>query len=348
MKRFNRPIRSALWLSVGLVVGLVAMVMTPALAASHASSIKNGPGYPPPKGIYKPFTDCPIALDNAFMQATVSGDAVACVAGDANSGTIKIGNITTPVVHPVTAQFGACSPPNASPTQFSGCTLPPPDGVSAELTTGEELVPVSLEQMLGCPSTNRVIEKMCQEAANFGGSYNQIYVLAQEALPITNFAVFSWTQPIKIQLVNPLLGSDCYIGTNDNPITVNPNLQGGTLIEKVDPNPTAHPNTAVLEDQNTTAVDNTFAAPAVTDCGPGGSKDIPVENQMDSYAGLPAASGSNSLSLSGNFYLADCFNSTNQAKILLNAIEASSGTAQSTNPSNGQKVARLARSYGLK
>jgi hypothetical protein len=283
------------------------------------------------------------------MQESTS--ATGCVAGDAVSGTIKIGNLTTSVVHPVTAQFGIWSVPNGSPSQFSGGLLPPPAGVSAELVTSPELVPGGLLQALGCTTaTTAVIKRLCTEAKYFGGKYLNVYALAQEALPVTNFSVVTWSQPIKIRLVNPLLGSYCYIGSNDNPIMLNPALTG-TIVEEPDPNPTKHPNTAVLEITGATAADNTFAAPVVTGCGPGGSANIAIDEQIDSYAGLPSASGNNSLSLSGTFYLADCFNSQNQAKILLSAFKASDGIPPVGRPREGASritLASLRGRYGFK
>jgi hypothetical protein len=103
-------------------------------------------------------------------------------------------------------------------------------------------------------------------------------------------------------------------------------IVSGTIVVEPDPNPTRHPSTVVLKVANATASDTTFAAPAVTGCGPGGSANIAVDQQLDSYAGLPSASGNNILSLNGNFYVADCYNSVNQAKILLSAFLASVGT----------------------
>ena len=329
MKVSDRRIRRALLLSVSAVIVAamaafgVASSAVGAQGASHARADQPiGPGYPPPGGIYFPFTNCPLL--NPLMQESVN--VAGCVAGDAVSGTIKIGNLTTAVVHPVNAQFGLVGVPNASPYQFSGGTLPPPAGVSAELTSSPEFVPGGLRQALGCTTaTNPVIKKLCSEAKYYGGSYLDVYALAQEALPVTNFQVTTWTQPIMIQLINPLLGPNCYIGSQDNPIVINPQLTG-TINVETDPNPTKHPNTVVLEVSGATASDNTFTAPEVTGCGPGGSANIPIDEQLDSYAGVPSASGNNSLSLSGNFYLADCYNSTNEAKILLSAFKASVGT----------------------
>lgn len=69
--------------------------------------------------------------------------------------------------------------------------------------------------------------------------------------------------------------------------------------------------------------DTTFTAPGVTNCGPGGGADDAVDEALDAGTGLPSASGVNSLTLSDQFEVADCFYSKNQAKILLSAFLAS-------------------------
>jgi hypothetical protein len=271
----------------------------------------------------------------------------ACVAGQAVNGTLKIGNITTPVTQRVNVQFGFYPQPNAAPggdntTGLSPipAVLPPPAGVSAMLVTKPDLIPESLTTALGCPSSNATVEALCQEAAENGGEDNTVYGLAQEAGQLTNFGLVTWTQRIKVQLINPLLGNNCYVGTDQNPIVVNPQLSvgpGGMLKVLHDPNPAAHPDTEVLKITKAIATDNTFFAPAVTGCGPGGVANIAVDEALDTAAGLPAASGSNSLVLNGTFSVALCgagedttlTQPQNNAQILLSAFKASTGMAPS-------------------
>jgi hypothetical protein len=281
-----------------------------------------GPGYPPPGGIYTPFTNCPLL--KPLMLESVGGSATGCVAGDAVSGSIKIGNVTTTVAHPVIAQFGIWDPPNAEPNQFSGGVLPPFAGLSAQLVSSPEYVPGGLLKALGCPSTNATVENLCQEATYFGGKYLNVYAKAQSAGQITNFDLTTWTQPLKFKLINPLLGSSCYIGSDDNPVVVNPNVTG-TLVEENDPNPKRFPDVGVLAITDGTATDTTFSAPVVTGCGPGGAANIPVDEAIDTSVGLPSASGNNSLTLNGNFYLGVSFAPRNMANNLLAAFKASEG-----------------------
>jgi hypothetical protein len=290
---------------------------------SHARADALGPGYPPPGGIYTPFTNCPLL--KPLMQESLGGNATGCVSGIATSGSIKIGNITTAVVHPVYAQFGIWDPPNATPNQFTGGILPPFAGLKAQLVSSPEYVPGGLLKALGCPSKNSIVQNLCQQAQYFGGRYLNVYAKAESAGPITNFNLTTWTQPIKFKLINPLLGSTCFIGSDNNPVVVNPSLNG-TLVEEFDPNPTLHPDTGVLAVTDATATDTTFAAPGVTDCGPGGANNIAIDRAIDRSVGLPSASGSNSLTLDGTFYLGVCYAPRNMANILLSAFEASVGT----------------------
>jgi hypothetical protein len=348
-RRFRRMFFGSA-VAVAAAAALVAGVTTSALSAqpkTHAGPAGIGSGYPPPGGIYTAFTNCPLL--NPLMQESVGGDAVACVAGLVATGSITIGNITTPVVRPVNVQFGLWDPPNASfggdwtsgGQQFAGGVLPPPAGLGAMLVTKPDLIPMSLTTALGCPSTNNVVENLCTQATYYGGRYNEVFALAKSAGQLTNFGLTTWTQRIKFQLINPLLGDNCYIGSDNQPIVVNPQLSvapGGQLVEVQDPNPAKHPDTAVLEITKAIATDTTFTAPGVTGCGPGFANNVPVDEALDASSGLPAASGVNSLTLNGAFDIADCYNSSDQAKILLSAFKDSVGVPPSSGSQAGVSI----------
>jgi hypothetical protein len=325
-------------------VAAVALIAVGVSAAATGDGDHGGPGYPPPGGIYKAFTNCP--LRNPLMQESTSGDATGCIDGQIQSGSVTVGNITTQVVEPVDVQFGAWDPPNASAGgdnpaggQWAGGVLPPPSGLSDMVVTKADPIPESLTTALGCPSTDATVESICQQAAA-NPRLNQVSALAQGAGQLTNFELFSWTQRIKFQLLNPLLGDNCYIGSDNNPIVLNPQVSigpGGSFFGEPDPNPTKHPNVEVLGISGAVATDNTFAAPGVTGCGPGGANNIPVDLALDAGTGLPAAAG-NSAVFNGTLEFADSFNSSNQASILLSAFRDSSN-------SEGQQTAgKFARS----
>jgi hypothetical protein len=292
-------------------------------------------GYPAPKGIYKPFTNCPLV--NPLMQESSPGTTTGCIAGDVNSGSIKIGNVTTKiksgvkVKYPVSVQFGIWDPPNAGSNQWNGGILPPPDGgLSAQLISTGQYVPGGLLKALGCPDSKfAVVKKLCAEAQK-GSKYNNVFASAQSAGPITGFTLGSWFQPVMFHLTNPLLGNSCYIGSADNPVVLNPQLTA-TAEPKIepDPHPKQHPNTGVIKIL-ATAADTTFTAPGVTGCGPGGSANIHVDEAIDTAVGLPTASGADSITLSGTFYIAASAAPHNMAKVLLSAFRESARSSGSS------------------
>ena len=346
MKSSSRWIRRALWLGASAAAALTLAVtgVTSSVAAAPASpsSGTQGPGYPPPKGIYAPFTNCP--LNNPVMHEATQ--FAACTGALAVNGSITLGTITTTVVAPVHVQFGFFTPPD---TSGYATVVPPLAGLSKQLVTGPDLIPDSLTMALGCPSSNVTVAALCHKAQHLGGQYNTVYALAQSAGAITNFQLFSWTQPIKFRLINPLLGNNCYIGLNGTPAVLNPQLtiNSGTIIN--DPDPAAHPDTSVIV-ANATASDTTFSAPGVTGCGPGGVANIAVDEALNASAGLPAASG-NSLTLTGAFDIAACSASSDtslaqpqdDAAILLSAFNESTSAKPAGHPISATQLRSMFR-----
>jgi hypothetical protein len=247
--------------------------------------------------MYAAFTNCP--LNNPLMHEVT---ILACVAGHATSGSITIGNITTPVTSPVNVQFGFGFTPSSD--NYPAPVYPPLAGDSAILSTGPDLIPGSLTSILGCPSSDATVQNICQQASA-NPADNQVYALAQEVGDLRDFMLFNWTQAVKFKLINPLLGSNCSIGTDGYPVVLHPQLSigpGGTIFIENDPAPTVHPDVAVLGIQGAVASDTTFAAPGAFGCGPGGADNLSVNQALDTGSGLPAASG-NSLTLNGTFLL---------------------------------------------
>ncbi|WP_137724052.1 hypothetical protein [Prescottella subtropica] len=102
--------------------------------------------------------------------------------------------------------------------------------------------------------------------------------------------------PVRLKLSNPMLGNNCYIGTSDKPVIFD---------LKVDPDtggqPSAIPGGAVgtyFPDYTASATD--FAVPGATGCGLFGSLNWAVNLR----AGLPSASGKNSLTTTVDMYTA--------------------------------------------
>ena len=81
---------------------------------------------------------------------------------------------------------------------------------------------------------------------------------------------------------------------------------------------------------------------------------IPVDEALDAGTGLPAASGVNSLTLNGTFYIAVSLAGAlkaNNAKILLSAFKASVGTPPpraGVRRISGRRAAQLLRHLGIR
>lgn len=294
------------------VAGLAPPALARPSAPAATATVVRGPGYPPPRGIYRPFTNCP--LNNPVMHEVMPlsdppGGYAACTAGEVVGGSITLGNITTQVSEPVNVQFGFFIPPR-DPNIFPALAVPPLAGPSVILSTKPDLIPESLTTGLGCATAADVtIVNICRQAEARGGVYNQVYALAQEAGQLRDFNLFDWIQPVKFKLINPLLGSNCYIGTDSDPVVVHPSLSvgpGGGFFSESDPQPAVHPDTIFFGVTGAVASDSTFSAPGVLGCGPGGVANVAVDEALDASSGLPAASG-NSLTLNGNFLVSANF-----------------------------------------
>lgn len=327
----ERMNRAVLWSASGALTAAMIVAGSAAQAAHPTPQANQGPGYPAPKGIYKPFTDCPL-LDQLMRESTPAF-GTGCVAGVVIGGEIKIGNIVTKVRAtakvkvPVAVQFGIWDPPNdPGDNPILGGILPPPDGLTAQLISAPQHIPGGLMKALGCPSSNKTVQALCAEIPD-SKKNAPLYASAESAGQITNFQLTSWTQPLKFHLMNPLLGPNCYVGSDDDPVVANPAITSGTLVSKTDPDPTAHPNTGVILIKKAVVADTTFTAPIATGCGPGGQANIAVDEAIDTAGGLPSASGNNSLTLDGTFFLALNNGQHQMAKILLSAFRASSASA---------------------
>ena len=288
-----------------IYAGLVA---TPAMAV----------GYPAPGGIYSEFTDCP--LHNPQMRLAGPGLAMGCIKSITPSGTFTINGIPVAITNPVTVQFGTYSVIDSSGNQVF-TVVPPQD--HKQLLAEPEVIPSGL-LVLVCSTGDPAVAKLCQKAMNTGKT--DVAVEVQLAGPITNFSPLAevpFTLPIKVKLTNPLLGGKCFIGSDDDPIVLNPTFNPvGSLNFASDPDPVAFPNVAVLSIRGSTLTDDVFTVPAATGCGPGGVANGPI----NTFLGLPSPSGNNHLVLNDNLALfADDFSESNQARDLLAAFKASVG-----------------------
>jgi hypothetical protein len=127
----------------------------------------------------------------------------------------------------------------------------------------------------------------------------KLYAVTELAGAPSNIGFTTVTLPIKVHLVNPVLGKNCYIGSNTNPIVLN--LTSATT-EPPPPNePISGVETTFKEEgevayfENGVFVDNAFAVPAAKGCVLTllGFLPVSLDSVVNSQAGLPAAAGTN-------------------------------------------------------
>jgi hypothetical protein len=112
------------------------------------------------------------------------------------------------------------------------------------------------------------------------------------------FEILSFTisLPIKLRLSNPLIGSNCHIGSNSNPVMLH------LIVGTTNPPPPNRPITGVpgtveftpegvIEVLGGVNVDNSFAIPGASDCGGLGLIDLLVDGKLK----LPSAAGNNTM-----------------------------------------------------
>jgi hypothetical protein len=137
---------------------------------------------------------------------------------------------------------------------------------------------------------------------------SDVWVESQQAGPM-GFSIITPGQgglnpltiiPLTFHLVNPLLGPNCYIGTDSDPVTLN--LTTGTsgalagTLGTLAVGSSGH----TIQTIGTEVVDGTFSTPGATGCGTDGVWDA----ALDANGHLPSPSGANAAMLFGNFDLA--------------------------------------------
>lgn len=262
-------------------VGTLGLSIAAPVSAHPGTSLPGYQGATPPN--WPVFRQCPVT---AFLAPSGLGKVKICIKGVAPEGTINIGSLDTTFHGPGIIQGG------------TGAIGAPPSWADAldgrSFTAPRQLLAKPVLAALGNPPG---VKPPAQ---------SQVYALAQQAGPIrVSFTtgpsglVNTTTVPLSFQLLNPLLGSHCFVGTVRHPIVLNLTTgTSGTLTGNLGTVAIVHKS--ILYTTDTEVVDGTFAAPGATGCGPGGLWD----SALDTNNGLPSASGNNEAILYGSFDLA--------------------------------------------
>lgn len=234
-----------------------------------------------------------------------------CFYSKESSGFLTIGKKTTPVVNPQVLQGGL----NVNLETFESSFIGAETGQTLPKTP--QPVPGGLLGITAPSWWPSILRNLFNDTINNGFTGVQATIELAGPPSAIKFSLFNavvregpaLSMPVKVKLSNPFLGSNCYIGSNSQPITLN--LTTGTT----SPPP---PNTPISGDfgeldtneavtlqtiTNNKIVDNEFAVPGANGCG-GILFSWAVDPFVDSIVGIPSPSGRNTAVLEGEILIA--------------------------------------------
>ncbi|WP_182359247.1 hypothetical protein [Tomitella gaofuii] len=236
-------------------------------------------------------------------------DTAATTAWGGPAGTIAFGTCIEDVVRSGTMQIG-------------GFTVPIPDGSlrisgGAKPVLNEQGFPTTDAEFIPAPGTKYGVFYRSlpvpggaigtSSAENFGLTSVQATVDPVGMPDVTpdgnSLLSLSIDLPVRIKLSNPLLGDNCYLGSEDDPITLRirttdtSQQEWTSVADKYPDAPAGIPGGYI---GNTIGGDNQFAVPGATGCGLFGS----LNGLVNARAQAPSPSGNNSLTVSHDVYTA--------------------------------------------
>jgi hypothetical protein len=272
---------------------VLAALLVPASSASAALT-----------GEWARFNQCP---DN-------NSEVDICVYAETTSGLFTMGKKTVPLKNKQILQGGVIAENNEpfGTLAFVGARN------GETLSKTPQPVPGGLLGITAPTWWPQILQDLFNETINNGFTgVNATVELAgaPSAIKLSLANTFAETgtaleMPVKVKLDNPFLGSNCYIGSNSNPIRLK--LTTG----KTSPPP---PNTSIsgsggtfegseegriIVDKNNKLVDNSFAAPGANGCG-GILFSWAVDPFVNSIVGVPSPAGTNTAILEGTTYLGE-------------------------------------------
>jgi hypothetical protein len=243
-----------------------------------------------PTGDYADFKYCP------YTNPAVAS----CVYSKITSGQFKLGNADVPIpaTNPIILQGGI-----GQETYPTGAPFYPAVGADS-LSKTKLKVPGGLIGLVDTGGFSGFLISLFNAAV---ASVNDVYATAEPAGAVGFYPTqLLFTQetpglklPVRIHLENPFLGSGCYIGSFTNPVN---------LVFTTGTTAPPGPNTPISGSVGTLSfngdfsvataagiklVDNSFAAPAATNCGFTLLDKLIITAAVNLKEGLPAAAGKN-------------------------------------------------------
>lgn len=233
-----------------LLGAAVAAIAAVALMAPLAQGATPNPGY-------EGFAGCPSPAENPNTSS--------CLRSEILSGNFKMGNKDVPITQKMVLSGGT----DAEGNNFSYNS-------KGGLSVAKQKVPGGV---VGLTGLTWLLELLGSEALT-------LYAVTELAGQVGNPLSPVLSLPIKVHLINNVLGSKCYVGSNTTPIALK--LSFSKL-----PTPFFDPATGIFHLNNGTYTDKTFAAPGANGCTLTlfGFIPISINGLVNTASGLPAATG---------------------------------------------------------
>jgi hypothetical protein len=261
---------------------LATMVAALVLASGALAAVHH------PKGEYAQFGECPL------NRTTITD----CVYSVTNGGSFKLGNKTVPIVNPVTLQGGFEGEGEA--VKFFGA-----EGGNT-LSKTPQPVPGGLLGITAPTWWPKSVQTWFNNLINEG--FTGVNATVELAAPATsiklsteNLLFESGTAlglPVKFHLENPILGSNCYIGSNSNPVQINFTTGTSGKLKGAAGTLSFNPEFTIITISGGKLVNNVYKAPGATGCG-GFLIEYLLDPLVNSIIGIPAGEGVNSAILEG-------------------------------------------------
>jgi hypothetical protein len=248
-----------------LLMAAVAAVAAMAMAPT-ASAATPAPGY-------SQFAGCPSPAEHAGV--------LVCIRTVVKGGHFQMGSKDVPITNPMTLSGGLDGKTGAIVANSKG-----------GLTPVKQKVPGGV---VGLTGLTWLLEL-------FGSEALTLYAVTEIAgQPSQNPEGTILSLPIRVHLVNSLLGENCYIGSFASPIplkltigTTSPPPPNVPISGSKGEN-TFDPVTKIISQKNIKYVDNAFAAPGASGCVLTlfGFIPISINGLVNSQSGLPSPAGTN-------------------------------------------------------
>ncbi len=251
-----------------LVAAIGSLAMLVVLAPAAQAEV------PPPP--FEQFAGCPNEAEEAALG--IPGGIEFCIRANVTGGHLKAGKQDVPIENPIALTGGT----NGAFEHFSYNS-------EGGLRKVKEEVPGGV---VGLTGLSWLIKLLPVEAL-------KLYAVTELAGAPSNLDFNDVTLPIKVHLINPVLGNNCYIGSNSEPITLN--LTTHTTAPPPPNEPISGEEADFKEEgeiaylENGVFVDNSVAVPAARGCVLTllGFLPVSLDGAVNLQAGLPSAAGHN-------------------------------------------------------